>query len=270
MSSFLKEFSEALCQEEGVPSSFRQLSPSERRNLPPENWEEIRNETELGSAATERFAFYRTAVMVSLTEALEATYPATQRLVGETYFKALARLFIKAHKPTSPILSRYGDRLPEFIANFPPLAAYPYLSDVARIEWGWLRAYHAADAPILAPEILIKTPAEDLGEVRFYPHPSLALIESPYASVQLFRANRWPDSFAVPSSVCTPEIALLCRPSREVLVCTISPASYFFLTHLRAGLCLADATERTEAVYPTFDLAQELGQLLARGIFSAP
>ncbi len=93
-----------------------------------------------------RFAVYRNNVVAGLVKALGTRFPALSRIVGEEFFNAMARVFVIAHPPRSPLLMTYGDDFPDFIADFEPAAELPYLADVARLEAARTRAYHAADA----------------------------------------------------------------------------------------------------------------------------
>jgi hypothetical protein len=95
---------------------------------------------------TRRFAVYRNNVAVGLVDALARRFPATQRIVGEEFFRAMARLYVQAEPPRSPLLMQYGDTFADFIARFPPAAEIVYLVDVARLEAARTRAHHAADA----------------------------------------------------------------------------------------------------------------------------
>ena len=47
-------------------------------------------------------------------------FPAVERLVGEEFFAGMAREFVMAHPPRSPLLLTYGDEFPDFIAAFEP------------------------------------------------------------------------------------------------------------------------------------------------------
>ena len=87
-----------------------------------------------GSDPARRFAVYRNNVIVSLIDALADTFAVTQELVGEAFFRAMAREFAYANPPTSPLLAFYGDTLPDYIEHFPPAASVPYLADVARLD----------------------------------------------------------------------------------------------------------------------------------------
>ena len=93
-----------------------------------------------GETAPKRFNVYRNNVIVSLCEALGESFPAVKALLGEEYFRALAQAFVTAHPPVSPVLIWYGAGFADFLDVFPPLKAYPYLGDVARLEWSWLQA----------------------------------------------------------------------------------------------------------------------------------
>src|SRR5438105_2614661 len=77
-----------------------------------------------------RFAVHRNNVVVGLISALRARFPATERIVGEEFFAAMARVFIATRPPRSPLLMFYGDDFPQFVASFPPAAALVYLPDV--------------------------------------------------------------------------------------------------------------------------------------------
>ena len=96
-----------------------------------------------GSDPAHRFAVYRNNVTSALSDVLADSFPVTQQLVGEAFFRALAQVFVRAHPPRTRVLAHYGHELPEFVAQFPPAAGLPYLADVARLEWQRLQALHA-------------------------------------------------------------------------------------------------------------------------------
>jgi hypothetical protein len=65
-----------------------------------------------------RFAVYRNNVAVGLIGALEARYPVSLRIAGVDLFRAMARAFVRAHKPRSPVMIAYGAEFPEFMAEY--------------------------------------------------------------------------------------------------------------------------------------------------------
>ena len=52
--------------------------------------------------AVKRYNVYRNNVTLSLIDALAAIFPATQRITGVEFFRAMARFHIWATPPTSP------------------------------------------------------------------------------------------------------------------------------------------------------------------------
>src|SRR5215469_13567661 len=106
----------------------------------------------LGVPDARRFSVYRNNVAVGLIGALEARYPVTRRIAGTARFEEIARAYIRAHKPRSPVMIAYGADFPDFVGAFTaearPETDPPHLADVARLENAWVEAYHAADAPV--------------------------------------------------------------------------------------------------------------------------
>ncbi len=87
-----------------------------------------------GKAAGKRHNIYRNNVTVSLINALAATFPATQRITGADFFRAMARFHVRATPPKSPLLFEYGHDFPDFIERYEYAQSMPWLADVARIE----------------------------------------------------------------------------------------------------------------------------------------
>lgn len=138
----------------------------------------------------ERFAIYRNNVHVSLVDALGERYPVAQRMVGEEFFRAMARGYVLKHKPDTPVLAYYGDRFPEFIEHYPPAMPLPFLGDLARLERDWSRAWAAADEPVLAYGDLAKFSATELAAARIRPHAAAHLIRSSWPVADLWQAHQ--------------------------------------------------------------------------------
>ncbi|WOK20857.1 putative DNA-binding domain-containing protein [Rhodopseudomonas sp. BAL398] len=75
-------------------------------------------------------------------------------MTGFGFFRATARLHVRATPPKSPLLFEYGRDFPAFVQSFEHAQDMPRLADAARIERGRLGAYHAADARPCRPTSL--------------------------------------------------------------------------------------------------------------------
>lgn len=222
-----------------------------------------------GSAPEKRFAVYRNNVIVSLIDALADSLPVTRELVGEAFFRAMARQFVRANPPRSPVLALYGDGFAEFIEAFPAASGVQYLADVARIELLRVQAWYAADAdPIRTEEIgRLLAATEALPLVRFTLHPSLRLLRSPHAAVSLWAAHQ-SESAALALADVDPmqaETALVLRNGLEVEISAIGQGAATFIALLQQGAAFGQAAEQALAADRGFDLAASLGLLIRGG-----
>ncbi len=143
-----------------------------------------------GQPAARRFGIYRNNVTVSLVNALSEVFPTVQNLVGEEFFRAMARLYVQDNPPTSRLLFEYGASFPAFIGQFEPAADLPFLPDVARLERLWLDSFHAADAAPLDGTILQRVPPEQLAGLTFGIHPATRLFRGNHAAVTIMARDR--------------------------------------------------------------------------------
>ncbi|WPC68468.1 DNA-binding domain-containing protein [Rhodoferax ferrireducens] len=222
-----------------------------------------------GSDPATRFAVYRNNVMVSLIDALADTYPVVQELVGEEFFRAMARVFAQANPPRSRVMAYYGHDFADFLATFPPATSVPYLADVARLEMARVRAYHAADVPPIQPETLqvALTKPEQLMALRLVLHPSVQVINSAFSVFSIWAAHQ-----AETSIPCIdPDIAqavLVFRNTLDVHTLEIAIGVSKFISGLQSGLTLFDAAGAASRADPAFDLSHALALLLRLQLIS--
>lgn len=221
-----------------------------------------------GLNAPKRFNVYRNNVIVSLYEALGQSFPAIKTLLGEDYFNALARAFVQEHPPKSPVLLWYGAEFFDFLDAFPPLEAYPYLGDVARLEWAWLQAYHAADETPMDPGVLGNMDPEHVGLAQFEKHPATALVSSQWPVLDLARANRFQPDAAVEIDLQNPQSVLVTRPELDVDLYLLRPGGEVFVRHLLMGETLGDAAVAAQTDNEEFSLSDCLSDCLTSGAFT--
>ncbi len=215
-----------------------------------------------GAPAQKRFSVYRNNVAVSLSEALEVTFPVVRTLVGDEFFKAMAGVFLRQHAPSSPVLMRYGAQMPAFLDSFEPVAHLGYLPDVARIELALTRSYHAADTMPIDPQVLQSIAPDDLLLARLHLAPSVHLIRSNWPAASLYHANSTPN--ATPP-VMQAEDVLITRPEYDPAVTALPAGGGAFVAALLIGTPLGEALKTASAASDDFDFTTVLGLLLAGG-----
>lgn len=228
-----------------------------------------------GADVHHRFGVHRNNVMVSLVDALADTYPVVLALVGEPFFRAMAREHVRHYPPDSPVLAEYGRHLPEFLADFPPAAALPYLPDVARLEWARQVAMHAGEASALPADVLIAwvQDPEALAQRRWTLHPSLQVVRSAYPVVSIWAAHQHDGDARVAAALAgiSPdrgESALIMRADWEVLVLPVTDAEAVFAQSLAAGATLLEAVDASRSNAGGVDIPCALALLLRMGAFT--
>lgn len=133
---------------------------------------------------------YRSSIGARLEESLAAAYPVVARLVGAAFFGEAARRFARASPSRSGDLAEFGAGFAAFLAAYAHAAPLPYLADVARLEWALHESQRAAHAPPFDFAALAAVDPARHGELRLRLHPSVRLVASPWAVLDIWRANR--------------------------------------------------------------------------------
>ena len=143
-----------------------------------------------GLAFDKRLQVYRNNTIISLTEALRATYPVVAALVGEKFFGFAAKAFISGDPPQAPRLAEYGGGFAAFLAVFESARTLPYLADVAALEWAMNEAHHAAEDVSLTPQDLSAVPQENAPSIVLELRRSCRLLQSKYRIDRLWQAHQ--------------------------------------------------------------------------------
>ena len=211
-----------------------------------------------GLPATRRFNVYRNNVIVSLVDAVAEGFPVVRKLVGDDFFRFMTREYVVEHPPTSPLLFRYGESLPDFIDGFSAAGNVPYLSDIARLELARREAWHAADARPLDTDFLAGIEQDRLPLLKFDLIPSMRLVTSNFPVQSIWEANVGSGSFEMPT---TGEDVLIARPEMEVEARRLQPGGLEFLKALFDGQTLGEAAGLASTV-EGFDLAANITMVL--------
>lgn len=210
-----------------------------------------------GTPAGRRFNVYRNNVATSLMDALASGFPVILKLIGNENFRNLARDYQWSNPPSSPLMMLYGENFPEFLDKHPALSKFPYLGDVARLEYAMRRSYHAADTPPFEAATL-----EDdrLLDARIILADSVQLLSSHYPTLSLWRYNTEPDA---PKPGSNSECIVIFRPGFDPQPEEISRADMILLRSLNACEPLQKALNKAQTTDPDYDFSRILCRLLA-------
>ena len=216
---------------------------------------------------TGRFDIYRSSIFSNLRNALRAVYPVVLRLTGNQFFDHAADRFVRESPSNSGDLHHYGNLFPGFLATYAPARELVYLADVARLEWRWHQAFHAANSLSLDLRALAQIPPADYDRLRFHLQPGCRLLSSPYPVLHIWEANQ-------PGSIAVQEINLeegsdnliVYQGGFEVKIARLSVGEYAFVDLLGAGDALGTAMLRAIDIEPGIDAGAALKRLAVEGI----
>ncbi|MBT5332067.1 MAG: DUF2063 domain-containing protein [Porticoccaceae bacterium] len=215
-----------------------------------------------------RIAVYRNNVFFSLSNAISDLYPVINQLVGEEFFLALAKRYIRENPPASAAMVFFGAEFPEFVSQDKACLSLPYLADVARFELAKQHCYHAQDAKPLSLQIMHELGAEKLMASVLKLHPSLRLVDSKTASRSIWQAHQIEKPNFSEIDVATAEQSILVRPEFDLLICRADAALLLLITEIEKGAILAEAIDMTLEKYPGFDLASAMAMGFSNGFFT--
>ena len=215
-----------------------------------------------GAPDAKRFAVYRNNVAASLIGSMEARFPVVRRLVGNAFFRGMARAYTARHKPRTAVIIHYGDGFADFIAAFEPARNIPYLSDVARLENAWVEAYHSAEAEPVDLSALAGIDPKQFAELTFAFHPAARLLKSDHPAASIWAGHQGAGEPTAPAN-WVGEATLITRPHADVLVRILPPSGYEFANALKSGATLAEAHGAAEG--DDFDPGAHLVGLIEAG-----
>lgn len=210
---------------------------------------------------------YRNNYRGNLHDALAGAYPVIQQLVGEDFFRLLARNFVERYPSRSANLHHYGAELPDFVAAFEQAQSLEYLPDIATLEWACHVAYFVKDVASLDLNKLAKIPPEEHANLIFHTHPACQIVRSRFPLAAIWQAHQPGANSDFQIDLDSgPSIALVSRKDGVVQVGELAIAEADWLQDLRTGVSIGSATAATLKLYPDFDLQATLQKLVSLNI----
>ena len=203
---------------------------------------------------------YREQFWLRHVHCLVEDFPVLHALVGEAAFETLVQAYLAAHPPTAFQLRHLGDRFADFLATKDD----PLLADLARVEWAYVDAFDAADAPPLDPNAVAAIPEDAWTGARLRLHPSLQLLRLAFPAHEM-RAKWWEDKERRPIERVPPRASTIGVYRHKLLLYTeeMDAIAFDMLERLARGETLGaagDAVARSSGA----DVESEIGGWFTR------
>jgi len=221
--------------------------------------------------AQQRLALYANTVRINRRNALRATYPVVERLVGEDFFSYAAEAFARSYPSRSGNLDDYGVEFADFLESFAPAASLAYLPDVARLE---LLIDHLMVEEDDRPVRSVASPLAAY-DVRLDHTLKLAagcrLLKSDFPIHRIWQVNQ--PGFEDEGTIDLAEggaLLLVRRNGFAIEIISLERGEFAFLSAFASGLGLGAAVASACAVEPRFDATESLYRRFGDGTLATP
>lgn len=233
------------------PLPQREVSETERAH-------QIDLQTELVAAilqpdSTSQFdekhlAPYRHSLIGNAAQALAVSFPTVQALVGTDSFTALAAQYLQYDPPTVGDWGVWGARLPELLGRVSAINTYPFLPDVAQLDWACHQAERSENRALRVDTLsLLEQPSEaitlELGM-------GLAIINSEHPIVDFWHKQQIKTQITEQAPAQT---ALIWRQHWKAQVITLSEAEALWYKALLQGQSLSSCLSEIAEIAFSFE-----------------
>lgn len=182
---------------------------------------------------------------VRLTQVLSDHFPAIHFLLGDAEFLALSLDFLTAQPSRHFDLGQFGALLSDFLERHTSRVAFPFLAQLAALEWELNQIFHQAFWP--GSDLSPMQSTADPGSLCFRFIPSLRLWHSPYTLFEIWNACKSADKDFNKELKCKqPQSLISYKNQRGVRVSRLTGLQTPLLEKLLAGHSLEQALDELE------------------------
>lgn len=205
----------------------------------------------------QRLQIYHNNVYSILTRTLEQTYPLIQNLVGDDFFRLIAKEYIINYPSRSGNVNDYGNYFDNFLAEFEPTKHLVYLPEVTQFEWTCHELATAADHTPFDMGDLSNIPSDEYINLTFVLNPACRVMKFHYPILDIIDLCQSKHNENVDIDAGGADL-LLIRRTNQIALVPLSGSDYLFLSFLQEGKTLSEIIEIVTASDPTFRLHEKL------------
>jgi hypothetical protein len=193
--------------------------------------------------AVDRLEVYREQFWLRHLPNLRVDFPTVLWAVGPEAFEGLCIEYLRAFPPRTWDLQKLGADLPAYAAGHDPWRRDALACDAVQLDWVFMEAYDAPDAPPYDPCVLSSTPEDAWQHARIGLHPSLRALTLGYPLRGVRAALKSGQTPERPTAQPT-RIAVWRDAAGSVRDTSVDPFAFALLKELERGVPLGEACER--------------------------
>ncbi len=217
---------------------------------------------------SERLAVYREGYLVRCEEALAEAFEGVQSVLGRERFQILVHNYARNYPLKSSNLNDAGIYFSKFLKVWPGVRAWPFLADLADLEWKVMRAFHAFEKAPLASAFLSKMSLEEFAMSKIYFQPSVQIAASVWPILNYWRERKKENKFE-DFRQASPQRVLIFRRGVEVFCELIDETQYAVLTALQNQKTIMEVLEELSSILSDpEDLTRMFGGWVQKGLIT--
>ncbi len=196
----------------------------------------------LSLSPEQQVAVYQNNVRGALQSCLAQIYPVCCTILGEGYFKQLAKGYIQHHPSRHSNLNDYGKAFAEFVLQQcqkrPELAEFGYLGDLVKLEWRYHQVYYAKSSPPFDFEEFTHLTERQQAHSTFQLAPCFQFMASDYPILSIFQMNQVSTTKKHEAVLLKAENVGVFRKQNRIEVFELEPSALNALNLIQAGSTL--------------------------------
>lgn len=209
---------------------------------------------------------YRNNLLMTAARSLSLTYPVIEKMLGHEALVFLARQLLTVSPPATGIWAEWGGQIPQLIEKSVLAREYPYLVDMARLEWCMHESARSSYRP-LEKSSLSKLADGSADALRISVSASIRLLHSTFPVDDFWFAHQSDDENVELNQDVLAEAIRQFEGQRYLMIYQyhqlprikqLSAEEYHWMDDLMKGLTLAELLKR----HPEFDFSSWLSKAI--------
>lgn len=217
---------------------------------------------------TLQFMAQRDRTFDALYTQLATIYQTTEQILGEEVMREMARAYFHKHPPQNPHPVDSMEMFAFYLEDHPNSKRFPFLPDIATMDLGFHKAYHAVDAETIRTSIFTEMQPEMLAAKRIQLHPACYWFSSSFSIHDIWRMHRAPIQQRNINHL-TPQDVIFVRPHLNVELHKIDTGFTIALDKLDSGDTIEVSFTRATQVDRNFNAVAAIQFLIQNNVIVA-
>lgn len=224
----------------------------------------IEGRGQLGAEA--RVDIYAQMYYARLFEVLKGDFPRCAAVLGCEHFHEVASAYLAQHPSTHPSLRQLGRLFPMFLKDCPESEEFPFLSELAALEWARIEVFDTPEAEPLRVEHLQTIQPDDWPTLQLQLVPAFQVVKSNWPLHIIWKAAEVDEAMPAEHLTLESTVLRIWRNGFSVYHTSMDAIEQTALAGVMAGSSFATICEALEAHLSAEEAATAMGSVLLRWI----